>query len=173
MKNLLLTFILLASSSVFAKNIAHYRFAIGGGDWRSAPDVKVISATLTDAGILMVEKTGSNDPQPEVFEEELNEHNFTSMKWNVIALANAEIETIFTRIVCAMMPSPGQSNNHLSVRREYDSSTQDFLGQMKLISSPQGCWVAERVRPVGSRQQLAANILREQIKTAALEMIKR
>lgn len=173
MKNLLLMIALLASSSVFAKNIANYRFAIGSNDWRFAGDATVVSATLTDEGNLTVTRTDSNGQLPEVFEEALNEHTFRSMKWNVIALSNAEIKEEFSQIVCMMMPGPLQSNDHLSVRRGFDVNVDEFLGEVKLVFGPQGCWVSHKVSPAGGREQLAAQILKEQIRTAALEMIKR
>ncbi len=172
MKNLLLTLILLASSSVFGKSIAHYRFAIGSNDWRSADQATVINASLTDKGSLVVLTSSSADEAPQYWEETLHEKTFESMKWNVLALSNVEIKETIQAIVCAMMPGPLQSNDHLSVRRGHVFGVDDFFGEMKLVHGPQGCWVARKITPVGGRNEMAARLLKEQMKIAALELIK-
>jgi len=180
MKNFLLALLLFGSTSTFAKTISEYRFAIREGDYRNST-VKVIEASLEDDGLLsakvtVASGTFSYHPDevqlPVLYTTQLSEHTLSTLKNNIIALSQAEIISEFQAVVCMMMPGPVQSNDHLSVARDYDFNSDDFLGALELVSGPQGCWVSHRVNPKGGRQQLAASLLKNQIKVIALEAIK-
>jgi hypothetical protein len=77
-------------------------------------------------------------------------------------LANAEIESRYAGIVCMMYPHPSQSENYLSVKRDYDWRSSTFNGGLELVKGPQGCWIGHKVSP----KEDAHDIIAEKLKTA-------
>ena len=87
-------------------------------------------------------------------------------------MANPQIKTTYSQIVCTMMPGPEAANNHLTVRRNWNWDIRDFLGEMELVSGPSGCWVSTNIQPEGDWGKRNANELKEVLKVLALETIE-
>ena len=170
---------MITSAATVAKDVTSYRFAVRS-DLGEVTQVHHLVATVTDGAILRIEHTQSEGSHPffadsvgrtEELSKRLSTFTYQSLMGNVIALSNAKIERSFMQVVCMMMPSPVHSNNHLSVARGYDVNTGNFFGDMELVAGPRGCWVSSKVKPVGGREQLAADLLKNQIKVATLEFL--
>jgi len=179
MKKLVLLVALLMSANAMAANIAEYRFAQMGEERGS---VHVFKVAVTDSAELDIELTTSVGRPPfylpqdgEVntkdFSKRLNKHVFETLKNHIVSLSSAEIEERMNQIVCMMMPGPAQSNNHLSVKRDYDYRTQEFKGEMQLVSGPNGCWVRHAIFPKVEWQRANAQALKNLIKVLTLDHV--
>jgi hypothetical protein len=180
MKNLLvLLLVLMTSTAAIAKDLTSYRFAVRS-DVDGKTQIHNLVATVTMAATLRVEHTQTEGRYPFFTDsvgnsveltKRLSSFTFESLKRNIIALSNAEIDQRFNQVVCMMMPGPVQSNDHLFVARGHDWNTGHFFGELELIHGPQGCWVSNKVAPKGGREELAAKLLKNQIKVITLEFL--
>ncbi|MAF98133.1 MAG: hypothetical protein CMH26_05810 [Micavibrio sp.] len=177
----LATVLVFTAMAAQAKEIAHYRFAVQ--DY-ATNEVVHVEATLEDTKELHIEAMSflGRGHGPIFFPSEvkedvsvtknLNKYTYEILFNKVKNLANAQIKTTYQQIVCTMMPGPEASNNHLTVRRNWDWDMDDFIGEMELISGPSGCWVSTSVQPDGDWGKRHAYELKEVLKTLALETIE-
>lgn len=186
MKNLivLIATILIASAAT-ATDIAKYNFAFRAADGQGIHNV---SAVLHDDKTLKLEVVTSHlrpdsprrYPLPIVgwetgagvsFTKELAAEVYSILSVDALSLSRAEIEVQVAGIVCMMMPGPTMSNNHLSVRRDYDYNTETFKGEMTLVQGPRGCWVGRKVFPKNQHDQATAARLQATIKALAIDFL--
>lgn len=179
MKKLMIILALVLSTNSMAANIAEYRFAIFADDHKT---IHVFKAAVTDTSELEVEMTTSVGRPPfffpqngEVvtkdFSKRLNKHVFKTLKELAVSLSNAKITKKENQIICMMMPGPALSNNHLSVKRGFDHRSGSFLGDMELVSGPNGCWVRNPVFPEDESQRGNAASLKSLIKVLVLDEV--
>lgn len=178
---LLATLLLFSSTMIQAKEIAHYRFAVRDN---TNQELILMEASIDDRQELVVKSkiytTNSQRPiffPAEIREEmtvkkELNQFSFDTIFYKIKNLANTTIEISEPQIVCAMMPDPTGSNDHLSVLREWDWEAQDFLGGLELVSGPQGCWVRRRIQPKDQWAKQQAQSLKDIIRVLALDSLQ-
>lgn len=176
-KSLLIALSLLFTANVFAKDLASYRFAIRSGDTERTVIHSVV-ATVSDEAELTAVVTSHEGNWPiffpneiggQEFTKKLNKHVFALLKNDIIRLSQAEIEHRTNQIVCMMMPGPTQSNNHLSVLRDYDWNTQTFKGEMELVDGPHGCWVRSATYPKNMYDRATATSLKGLMKALTLD----
>lgn len=172
--------LLLTSTLAQAKEIANYRFAIRDN---VSQELFVINAKLDDNKVLQIkgqayEDTGHGPiffPSPanrEILEEKvLNTFSYENLFSKIKTLSTAKIKTTHAQIVCAMMPGPTASNDHLTVRRDWNWEEQDLIGDMLLVSGPSGCWVSTSIKPETDWGKREASNLKNQLKILALDML--
>ncbi len=168
---------LLFSVTTMAKDIASYRFATSEVV-NEEHTVRVFVATVSDDQILKISLTKASgsapwdlnvDGEAIEIEEKLTQLAYNQIKTQVVGVSNAPIKREFSPMICMMMAGPAQSNDHLSVARGYDWSTQSFLGELELILGPQGCWVSSKVFPEHKRAEQQAHALKASIKLLTLQ----
>ncbi|MEE2670675.1 MAG: hypothetical protein VYA54_03140 [Bdellovibrionota bacterium] len=170
MKTFLLTLVLI-STNLFADELAHHRFAI---QLTEKSQIVTVEATVLESKSLKVEAkvfTGELDRpflnlkpvgEPILIDEAIPTSVFSELKSKISELQNAKIEKRIYEVICLMFPRPTMSNNHLSVFRE---------GEMKLVSSPSGCWVSKETLPSSVKAALNAQLLKQSVKVLALEAL--
>ncbi len=175
-RTLLITLILCSSS--YAAEIANYRFATqnysGNQQFVNKITVSVDEDSMMKVSVSKGSRTNSRlftFEEEEVSQERLNSFVFKLLKRDITHLSNAKVTTSHSQIICMMMPGPGQSTDHLSVRRAYDFTADEFTGQMELIYSPTGCWISRKIHPEAQRDQNRGNILKAKLETLALRLI--
>ena len=178
---LLTTLLLLSSTIIHAKEIAHYRFAVRDN---TNQELILMEVSVDDQKELIVKsKIYESSEQGPIFfpteireemtvKKELNQFSFDAIFYKVKNLANTAIEISEHQIVCAMMPGPTASNDHLSVLRDWSWDAQDFLGSLELVSGPQGCWVSRKVQPKEQWAKQQALNLKEIIRVLALDTLE-
>ena len=174
----LLAFLLIQSA--FAKDIATFRFAIHEGP-HDRTEITVVVAKLTDDKEIKITTSSAfgrfpffnsgDNVETKEFTKPLNDKIYNMLKHNVMNLSKAEITTREAQVICMMMPGPAQSNNHLSVLADYDYNEDDFLGKMKLVSGPQGCWVRKATFPKNQYDRATAQELKALLKALTLDFI--
>jgi hypothetical protein len=179
LRTLLFTLILFSTSSVLGSELATYRFAIQKFNGTQnvvhqmvvslddEAQLKVVLNKAIQGRSVFFDSVGTE----QVFEKEVNSFVFDHLIHDIIRLANAPVKKTVSEIVCMMMPGPAQSNDHLSVRRVYDRGQKKFWGELEVIYSPSGCWIANKVFPEAQIDRNQANSLKAKLKTLALEMI--
>lgn len=156
MKVLFLTLALLVSGSAAARTpirpiddtavLAQFAIPMGspGDDVVENGSIWGILKVKTD-GTLSVDKylySRSNGFSPAFLGNvsiALNSSVQQKIKWDIIALSNAEVKTTYSQIVCMMMPMPGP-NSALLIRAGYDYQSEEFSGVLRTVESNTGCW---------------------------------
>lgn len=136
---------------------------------------RVVSVQLLDDASARIEVSTFNGPFPSMDDVQVTEFSvpvsfatFESIKDNVFALSNAEIDRKTLGAVCAMIP-PFGALSQLSVRQGFDANTGLFMGDLAVVLRKNGCWDALRVRPQDDTLNELAFQLRGQLQTLALE----
>ncbi len=182
MKNKLLIALsaLILATGAFAKDIASYRFATSEFA-NGIHNIKHFVTTLAEDQVLrvtLVRATGTaawnatREGEPINFEQELGDLIFNQLRTQIAGISNAPIKRVLDPMICMMMPGPIQSNDHLSVARDYDWNTRSFLGELELILGPQGCWVANKVYPEHERVTQQAHALKSALKFTTLQILE-
>ncbi len=164
---MLIALLALGTSAFAGENqvIARYRFASD----HSFDSFTVYNAALLDDGTVVLKSfQGGRNTFPIDMNVEatntrtfkISDLNFQQLKYEVLALGRAEIKTTRQNVVCMMMPGPGQSNDHLSVRRERS-------GELELVDGPHGCWLHEHTHPANEYDRTHATIIKRLLKFIA------
>lgn len=167
MKILMTALLVFGSMTTFATEIATHRFTEFTEAGQQA--FRLYNVSLHQEGYLAVSYTeyktrpGSIGGEQEIgsdsYKVELQEMVFKNILESVKRLSLAKIETTIHPVTCAMWPSPVLSNDHLSIKGEYDYNLNAFIGEMKLINGPQGCWVHSSVSPAAAYHATEASEL--------------
>jgi hypothetical protein len=173
---------LLLIQSAYGKDIASFRFATRDHAQDSThSEITVFETVLTDTQEIKITTSTSlgrfpffvgDGVETKEYTKLLNERIYKMLKQNVMRLSKAEIITREAQVVCMMMPGPTHSNNHLSVLTDYDYSEDNFMGKMKLVSGPQGCWVRKSTFPKNEYDRATAQELKALIKALVLDFVE-
>jgi hypothetical protein len=169
---------LITSSFAFSSEIASHRFTTFG-DIRGT--YQTFQVTIDETQTMNIKMTTSKSTRPHVigalydnhtqkFRKDLNNKVFAKLKKSIVRLSKSKISIIHNVIVCRMMPGPTMTNDHLNIRRDYDYSTSTFLGEMKLVSNPSGCWQTRSIFPKNDNDKAIANELKAIIKIIVLDI---
>jgi hypothetical protein len=162
---LLLTFAFLMQTAQ-ATELAKYKFAIRDDE----NQFYTIESTLHEEqtlNVLVYTSEGSFPSRLVEFNEyefNVSKLNFTRLEEKAMFLQKAEVISLFSQIVCMLMPSPEQSNDHLYVQDENEG--------LKMIMSPNGCWNSRKVFPKKEYSVQLANELKQSLKTLTLEKLE-
>jgi len=191
---ILLIFALLGATS-FAdatETIASYRFAFVNSsqvagveptetEFLSFDDNSVrVEAILKRNRVLRLKiqkiKGGGEGPPvgpQRVFKRKLSIGQYNDLFNKVTQLSNSKIENTYSDFVCMMLPPASLANDHLKVKRDYEYNSYSFNGSLKLISTPTGCWLGDKVYPKSDESKNLVHGLKAAIKAVALGYVGR
>jgi hypothetical protein len=188
----IIAFFSMMSVAQAAQTIATYKFAFvnssqvagvpptGSGLPTFNPNSVRVTAVLKKNRVLRlkiqrVQGSGEGTPvgRQKVIRKRLRINQFNDLFHKVTQLSTAEIEEHHSDIICMMLPYPSLANDHLKVRRNYDYGTYSFGGPIKLVSSPSGCWLADKTFPKNEGDKNTALSLKSALKSIALGFVER
>lgn len=157
------------ANGAFAKDVAQYSFNHTGADGNREID----TLTLSDDGVATIARLAlSNDdlfaPGTKALKpikKALAKEVFETLKYKLINLSTAAIETTHQDFVCMMMPMPGAARS-LLVATNYDYETASFKGDLVLVLTQTGCWSPTHVAPKEAYEKEEAKAV-----VAALEVL--
>lgn len=178
-KLITLVITLITSSLAFSTEIAGHRFAIYGAQRGMYHNFEI---SISDKQVMAVRMTtsktgrrnfigGSSLVETMKVEKDLNNRVYKLLKSSIVRLSNAKISKIHRTIVCRMMAGPTLSNDHLSIKRNYQRSTDTFLGKMTLVSNPSGCWQTISIFPTHVNDKLIAEQLKSTLEILTLDLM--
>ena len=100
----------------------------------------------------------------------LSDEVFNALLPNLQTLADAEVVTTFSPIVCMMMALPGADRN-LLVATKYDNGTGVFSGPERLVLSAEGCYLSHHTAPKEAYAIEAAKMLRNSLQLLSLQYL--
>jgi disulfide bond formation protein DsbB len=170
---------LISSSLAFSTEIAGHRFAIYGAQRGMYHNFDI---SISDKQVMAVKMITSKSGNPYFIggsslvdtvkmEKDLNNRVYALLKQSIVRLSKVKISKIHRTIVCRMMAGPTLSNDHLSVKRQYQRSTDSFLGEMKLVSNPSGCWQTVSIFPTQPQNLLIAEQLKSTLEILTLDLM--
>lgn len=177
MKNIMLAVTMLTglSTSAFGKTIAEYSFNRANPSAR-LESLDIVTVTLEDDHDLkLVEKTYarfdlSRALSTHVTKYQLSDEVFQTVLSQLSGLADVEVVTTHSTIVCMMMPMPGAPSN-LMVATKYNYETKEFDGAMRLVLSKEGCYLSSHTAPKDEYAVESARSLRSVLQILSLQVL--
>ncbi len=159
MKKLLLVVAFLMNGHLFADTIAETKFVVDLTNEHNTP-VIVANVKFSSEGQLTVSATKyssrfgfGQDPEDlgivSKFLKNLSKRNLEQI---IQQLSNAELKTEVMGTVCSIMPSVGMHRPFL-VKRDYKYDTDTYEGELSVIDTNAGCWMASKTFPVHAHDQ--------------------
>ena len=178
-KTLTLVITLLASSFAFSSEIATHRFAIYGAQRGMFHNFDISISDTQEMTVKMI-TTRSGRPfvigvgvraQEVKVQKDLNNRVYSIIKRSITRLSNAKITKLHRTIVCRMMAGPTLSNDHLHIRSDYQRRSDSFLGKMRLVSNPSGCWQTVSIFPTNDNDKRIAEELKSILEILTLDLL--
>jgi hypothetical protein len=142
-KFLVMAALCLGAQAAQAKDIAQSSFNHEGVNGR-----EIDTLTVTDNGSVRIERQALNNDAPALptVYKKLSKEVFEQLSFKIQQLSTAELVTTRQTVVCMMMPMLG-ARKDLKVARDYDFETQSYQGELTLVLSQAGCWLAIHTAP--------------------------
>lgn len=176
MKAFLVTFLSLSflSSNLLAADtglIARYKFSVESGksEINGRPRYTAYIAELYSDKKLVVQKVLAVETSLRKEIINLASPVYDLLNSDVLMLAQAEIVTSFSPVVCMMMPLPSMTNDFLEINREFRYDAPEFGRDLLLVDGPKGCWNAQKTYPKEEYQREAASLLKRSLKVLSLK----
>lgn len=180
MRNLIWAFVVLVSvsGSAFAKDIALYEFGMRSTDAEQGEKYQSVRVSLDDEGMITaaifpLNFGGIDLPQRRRKEvsKVLSPLALQGLRHQLAGLSKTELETYYSQIVCMIAVSPDMTVDHLSIAEDYDYREDRFLGELRLVLSPQGCWTGGGTFPKKDYSLQQARSLKAMLRFYALDLL--
>lgn len=153
MKILMTLLVCLSSFTTYATEIANYKF----GTQIDEMNYRIYNVSVqSDMKLNISYKAYLGDHwdinqdteiDSQSFVKALTAIAFMNIKFLIVDLSDATIKTEENCFMCQVQPGATAANDHLSVARLYDSSSNSFNGPITLVDGPDECWVSQFVKP--------------------------
>ena len=162
------------SALAAGKTMVSYQFGHENTVFPTPYSFEKVSASVDESGVLTVSSVttrGFESTEPSVvLTRQLSESSVEFLRNELLSLSDAEITSYYSDIVCMIAVSPAQMVDHLSVATKWDWRAKQFLGELRTVMGPEGCWVQHHITPKVEWQMNQARGLKKMLQFLALDL---
>ncbi|MCB0365027.1 MAG: hypothetical protein H6624_11845 [Bdellovibrionaceae bacterium] len=162
------------SALAAGKTMVSYQFGHENTVFPTPYAFEKVTASVDETGVLTVSSVttrGFDATEPSVvLTRQLSESSVDFLRNELLSLSDAEIQSSYSDIVCMIAVSPAQMIDHLSVATNWDWQKNQFLGELRTVMGPQGCWVHHHIAPKVEWQMNQARGLKKMLQLLALDL---